>query len=201
MKIPGLVRQLFAGPEMGGARELMKASLRLARSTQADDVLVAQLRRRIAGDTGSAWCLKEQLENRRHSYDYDRAYRLLVAALSNTSVQPPEAGRRARLREEEELGRLPLKDAFERLVHVVPELAEMRRDLEAKPVQPLTSYSERITKLMGYGSSHQGDLAGSAMAAGIAMSYLEVLAGDTRRGDAQTPYFVIVGQPRATVWW
>jgi hypothetical protein len=201
VKIPGLVWQLFARPGMDVAREMMKASLLLARSTETDDVLVVQLRQRISDDIGSAWRLKGQLETHRHSYDYDRAYRLLVAALTNTPVQPPEASRRARLKEEEELGRLPLRDAFERLGHVVPELAEMRRDLEAKHGRSLASYSEEIKKLMGHGSPHEGELAGSAIAIGIARSYCEVLAGDTRRGDAGTPYFVMVGRPRMTVWW
>ena len=200
VKIPGFVRQLFAKPDMDVARQMMKASLQLARSAETDDVLVVQLRQRIADDIGSAWRLKGQLETHRHSYDYDRAYRLLVAALTYASVQPAEASRRARLKEEEELGRLPLKDAFERLGQVVPELAEMSRALEGKHVQPLTTYSEKIKKLMGHGSPHEGDLAGSAIAVGIATSYLEVLAGDTRRGDAETPYFVMVGRPRVTVW-
>lgn len=200
MKLPHFVH-LFSGSETVSARKILRASLPLARTSQDDECLVAQLQQWIAEDIDAAWRVKVRLETRRRSYDYDRAYRLLVAALTSTPVQPPEACRQVRLKEEEELGRMPLRDAFDRLVHVVPELDEMRRSLEAKPFQNLGPHFDKVKTLMGNGSPHDGDVAGSTIAVGIAMNYLEVLTGDTRRGNADTPYFVIVERPRITMLW
>lgn len=200
MKLPRFGRFL-SGSETVSARRIIKASVSLARTSRDDECLVVQLRQQIAEDIDAAWRMKVHLETRRRSYDYDRAYRLLVAALTNTPVQPPEACRQVRFKEEEELGRMPLGEAFDRLVHVVPELDEMRRSLESKPFQTLRPHFDQIKKLMGSASPHDGDVAGSTIAVGIAMNYLLVLTGDTRRGNADTPYFVMVERPRVTMLW
>jgi hypothetical protein len=63
----------------------------------------------------------------RQDYVNDRAYRLLVGVRDGGVVPPIEAECRDRFAREEELGRLPLPEAFARIAATAPSLVEMEQ--------------------------------------------------------------------------
>jgi hypothetical protein len=79
------------------------------------DVPHAQLLREIA-----AW-------HPRGDYVNDRAYRLLVGVRDGGVVPPMEPERQANFSREQELGRLPLPEAYSRLAATTPALTDMER--------------------------------------------------------------------------
>ncbi len=94
---------------------------------------------------------------------------------------------------------MALKDAFERLASIAPGLEELRRYVEADPGQWLTPRLHEMAELLGPDSRTQNELARTRLALLVAMAYLRILSGDKRRGDLDTPYFVVCERPMVSV--
>ena len=71
-------------------------------------------------------------------YETDRAYRLLVAAMSNAPPEPVRPEDAELFRHERELGSMPLSQAFGQLRALAPGLEEIRR--QPSNWQPLRSH-------------------------------------------------------------
>ncbi len=133
------------------------------------------------------------LAKRRDDYIGDRAYRLLSAAAAGTVVQsiPPE--RQELFTEEEAIGRMPIEQAFQRLAEIEPRLLDVERqargaELEDRGSLPL-DVDRRLRSLVGGAAERDDELLRSNLASSIAQHYLRVLAGDSRCGSPNMPFF------------
>ena len=70
------------------------------------------------------------------SYETDRAYRILVAAMNGAAPEPVQAADAELFERERELGWLPLSEAFERLREAVPQLDAVRAQAEQLAASP-----------------------------------------------------------------
>jgi hypothetical protein len=188
-------RRRAGDPEV---RAMIEASLSLARSDLSDEEAADRLRDVALNNEVVVHKVVERLQTRRDTYVEDRAFRLLEAAERDGIVRPPDANRRELFDQERELGLMAMQDAFERLARVVPMLNVLRRSVEADPGQRLMPLLRETTKLLGPDSPGKDELAHARLASLIAMDYLSALSGDTRRGDVDTPYFVVCERPMIT---
>jgi hypothetical protein len=101
------------------------AADRVAEGELTDDDASAELRAALPTDNE---IVREAVRNRvngRTDYLRDRAYRLLVAAATNTPVRPIDPVVAELFERERAVGRLPLRDAFRRLAEIEPGLLEL----------------------------------------------------------------------------
>jgi hypothetical protein len=196
-----IVRQLTTRRPNGGIDErhaMIDACRSAARSDFTDQCAVEELRDTLRYNNVYAEQVVNALGQKRYSYVDDRAFRLAEAALSGNAVQAMYSGQRRLFEEEEKLGRMPIEAAFEWLVRIVPELDEVRRTVRSQG-GPIVPGFKEVDKLLGPNSHSSDDLARTRLATLVSMEYLRVLAGDIRRGDMSTPYFVSVERPMRTV--
>jgi hypothetical protein len=117
----------------------------------------------------------------------------LSAAAAGTRVQsiPPE--RRDLFTEEEKIGRMPILQAFQRLAEIEPRLLDVERMTPATGVDDNGSLppnvDRRIRSLVGGAAERDDELLRSKLASNIAQHYLRVLAGDSRCGSPDMPFF------------
>lgn len=179
---------------------MVEASISVARSDLSDQEAVARLRNLMESNKAVGERAIERLGRQRDTYVRDRAFRLAEAAARDVEVQALAADQRELFDKERELGSMALEDAFEWLVSIVPELDELRRSVrEAAPGEWLSPRLHEARELLGPDSQSLDQLVRTRLASIIAMNYLSVLSGDERRGDMNTPYFVIAEQPRRVV--
>ncbi len=69
--------------------------------------------------------------HRRDDYIDDRTYRLLAAAAADTTVAPIPLERVDLFAQEEEIGRMPMEQAFGRLAEIEPGLLDLKSQVEA----------------------------------------------------------------------
>jgi hypothetical protein len=193
-----VVRQLLLGPDHSRSpkrRAMIEASLGLARSELTDEEAIDRLR----GEWNEDAIVKESLERlrrQRDNYVGDRAFRLLEAAGRGSIVQPPPADLQKLFEEERELGRISLRDAFDRLTRAVPALDDLRRSVRDPGANTRSApFSFRAAELVGPDSSSQDELARSRLALLVSLAYLTTVSGDRQRGDDSMPYFVVCERP------
>jgi hypothetical protein len=87
-----------------------------------DEDAANRLRPVVAKDPAQARAALAELAHIRYRFDFDRAYRLLDAALTGNPVQSISEDKRDLFFREETLGRMPLADAFTYLVSMEPRL-------------------------------------------------------------------------------
>jgi hypothetical protein len=109
------------------------------------------------------------------------------------AVELPDPARRDQFRFEEELGRLPLTIAFERLTCLVPDLDSWRTAVEDKRVHMYVPEMKRLGKVLGPGTTHSSPVARSHLAKAIATAYLSALAEES--DDVVTAYFASKSHP------
>jgi len=151
----------------------------------------------LAGRVGDeAEALKEaaiDLAKRRDDYIGDRAYRLLSAAAAGTAVQsiPPE--RRGLFAAEEAIGRVPIEQAFRRLAEIEPRLLDVERQARGASLADNGSLpsdmDRRLRSLVGGAAERDDELLRSNLASSIVHHYLRALAGDSRCGSPDMPFF------------
>jgi hypothetical protein len=134
-------------------------------------------------------------------YVLDRMHRLVAAVLDDQPVMAIDPRSATDLEAEAALGRLPMREAFARLEAIVPQLARLRADADAwRAAHPGDSQSiarmwhihklaQRLDSLVGPRASGGDALSRSLVARRLAEAYLEILLGDTERGDGSTAYF------------
>jgi hypothetical protein len=121
-------------------------------------------------------------------YDTDRAYRIMVAAISRSRPEPVRAQDAERFERERELGWLPLDQAFAVLLAAVPELAELRARAEELAASPeafgiakdadsgVLTFPSGVKptgdRLVGPDSRHPDPLIRSWLAASVLANYL-----------------------------
>ena len=164
----------------GESRTVLRAANSLAYSTLDDNEASLHLRERIRGHDRGIRTTMTILGRRRNEFAHDRAYRLLAAATTGTPVQPIAAEWIDHFGREEELGRLPLGDAFTRLKELEPMLVDPH--LEHLPV----SHNET---LVGPMAQHPDPLVRSRLALCIILQYQAIAEGDVGYGDVHTSYF------------
>ncbi len=169
-----------------------------ARSTLTDQEAVEGLCDTLQQNNVLAESVVNALSHSRYSYVDDRAFRLAKAALSGGAVQAMYPGQRRLFEKERNLGRMPIEEAFEWLVQIVPELDEVRRAVKSQG-RPIVPRFKEVDKLLGPDSLSSDELVRTRLAALVARRYLGALVGNTERGDMQTPYFVSAERPMMTM--
>ena len=170
----------------------------LAYSTLTDEEACTRLRKWIGGGSDALREAVESSARSRRGYISDRAYRLLNAAASNEPVQPIDPATAELFRAEEDLGRLPLGEAFDRLAEREPKLARLRAEAEAEaasrpPDDRWKGYQERNARahrlLREHLSRADDPLLGTFLARHMAAEYLRAIAEVGPPGDLTTPFF------------
>ena len=185
-------------------QRMLGTTLTLARSDLTDEDACERLREVAQssefGAEGLVAEFEQKLANRKYvSYVEDRACRLARAVMSGRSVEPQDLALREQFRLEEELGRLPLDVAFERLVSLLPELDTWRVAIEEGELEMHVPEMRRLEKMMSPDAGESDSLARSQLAKAVAVEYLSILAGNTTRGDIHTPYFTLIKRSSTTV--
>jgi hypothetical protein len=168
----------------------------LAYSTLSDEEACARLREWIGAPDDVVREAVESSAHRRRSYAHDRAYRLLSAAASNELVQPIDLASVKLFRQEEDVGRLPLDQAFDFLAEREPKLAQLRAEAQSQtttrspdPRHKADHDSKR--QLIQICREHQrrADELGTLLTRAIALEYLRVVASVGPPRDLAESYF------------
>jgi hypothetical protein len=123
----------------------------------------------------------ELLASGRDGYIKDRAYRLLTAALDQTDVRPIDPALREQFMREEELGRMPLEEAFAELAEREPALSELGGEDDPR------AFENQAGKLIGVGARSADPLLRSDLAASVVAQYVGIRQGRLE-GDPRAPY-------------
>jgi hypothetical protein len=182
---------------------MLGATLALAQSDLSDEDARERLHEIAKSSEFGAEGVVQELEQRKDNYVHDsylgdRAYRLAKAVMTGGAVESQDPERRDQFRLEEELGRLPLGVAFERLASLVPDLNTWQRAVEDEELAMHVPQMKRLEKVVGPDAFGSSGVARSHIAQAVATAYLSILAGDADQGDLDTPYFVIAKRPSTT---
>jgi hypothetical protein len=172
----------------------MVIALDLARSELSDEEARIRLHEQIRETPRAVRRALKVLRASRDEFDHDRAYRLLEASFTYTSVQPIKSNCVGLFSLEETLGRKPMWEAFNDIKELVPGLVELESAMKPQyggwSQADFAGVRHRVITLVGPAASEQLDsLARSQLALTIATQYLAILGGDSRYGNAQTSYF------------
>jgi hypothetical protein len=181
---------------------ISRASPRAAHSAEPDEDARRHLMEELASNGQHAQDALAIFERMRGQFDADRAYRLLYAAMTDTPVQPIAADRRDLFLREEQLGRMPLSEAFGFLAKHQPVLYQLEKATRAAVehvTQALTDEAKsrddsveaplHISALLGPSAQDCTDpLLRSQIALSIASQYLAIVAG-SHDGDDSCSYF------------
>ncbi|HYM56173.1 MAG TPA: hypothetical protein VES97_12490 [Solirubrobacteraceae bacterium] len=199
------IRELLKGPTDADLdyRRILGATLALAQSKLSDEEARRRLHKIAAASEFDTGDLVREFERRRDNYvrdSYlgDRAYRLAMAVMTGRAVESPDPALGDQFHLEEELGRLPLEAAFDRLTSVAPGLGAWRTAVEDGLVMHVPEL-RRLKKTVGPDASQSNAVVRSHIAIAVATAYLSVLVSNADRGDLKTPYFEMVQRPNATV--
>jgi hypothetical protein len=163
----------------------LQAAEALAYSRLGDDEARDQLRSRVEGDEQAVLNAVEWLALRRDEYVGDRAYRILLAAATDTPVKPIDPAMEDRFAAERELGSLPLGDAFERLARLEPGLRELAEDASLSD----PDLTKHRVELVGIGARSKDPLLSSDLAASIVMQYVRARGGRSGEVDLSKSFF------------
>jgi hypothetical protein len=181
------------------ASPYLKAARDLAYSTMPDDHALRELQSRVERDEVGLEVAIGQTAGRRSDYISDRAFRLLSPVAERTQVRPIDRAFADLFAHEEELGRLPLREAFKVLADLEPGLRDlatrgMVSGVDASTPRPFDQQAVRRpgraeeSRLVGIGAGSETPLLGSDIAASIVRQYLDIDAG-RMPGDLNKPYF------------
>jgi hypothetical protein len=200
-------RKLLWAAGHGDKRELRKMGavrrelLRVVHSRATDEEAARRIGDCIRADQrGARATLKYVFRIRQHTrtYETDRAYRVLVAAMAGVPPEPVRSVDAALFERERELVLMPLDQAFEQLVSAVPELEAVRNRAEGLARSPDAFSVERqadedqvvvsgrfhseamgnADRLVGPESGHPDALVRSSLARQVVGAYVTaILAG------------------------
>ncbi len=190
------------------ARPVLGEVNRLVYSPLGDSEVCARLRERVPGDGVGVTEALEHSARMRDDFIRDRAYRLLAAAAAGDPVEPIQPAKRELFAAEENLGRMPLRQAFEFLEQLEPGLRKARAAVESLPPEPRPSPGadrpsgkvrvgpdQRIRRALnehaavGPTSANDHALVRTNLANSIATTYLDILVRNPSGGDTSVSYF------------
>lgn len=132
-------------------------------------------------------------------YRYDRAHRLLEAALLKRVVRPVSGQWVDLFEQERQLGHMPLGEAYTYLLRLEPGLGRLRESLtsQTSPAsEAWRSVRRQLSVSIGPNSDHDAPIVRSQLALSVMAQYFDVLSGRVNGCDLSTSYF---GAPVKTV--
>jgi hypothetical protein len=192
-----LTHKLLQVNEAGGAADIYGQAMRAARSGKSDADALPALAASVAAAQAGAERALAILSVRRSDYLSDRAFRLLSAAMvPGATVVPEEETSDSLHRQEERLGRRPLKQAYAELVEREPRLGEV--DPAAQTDEAVGALGEAgvgpgrptpaVEALVGPRAEHADPLVRSRLALDVARCYIES-AKEQRADMLDNSYF------------
>jgi hypothetical protein len=158
--------------------EISLAAKRHAASAIDDETAERLLRGEVSDRGEPARAAIKDFGDPRDNFLYDRAYRLLTAAVDGGAVRPIDTTVRDLFLTEERLGRLSLEDAFAELALTEPRLLAVEREMSKRRPQFATNPSPKetiqvvltqIERLVGFGARGQGWLLRSDLVQAIVL--------------------------------
>ena len=187
--------------------EISRAALGQAASSADDETAVATLRGDVSEGGAAVREAIKYLGDPRDNFLYDRAYRLLTAAVDGGPVRPIDPTIGDLFLAEERLGRLPLRDAFAYLAQTEPRLLDVEREISERRSEFLMDSSQdemirvvlnRIERLVGFSARDNGWLMRSDLTQAVVFRYLLAVAG-ARNEDAMLSLFQRPGSCNRTI--
>ena len=189
---------------------ISQAALDQAASSADDSAAAAVLRSEVTDRGAVVRDAIDALANPRDNYLYDRAFRLLTAAVDGGPVRPIDSAVRDLFLGEQQLGRLPLEDAFASLARTEPRLRDVEREIVAQrssfehaesQLEARRVIANRIERLVGFGARRQGWLLRSDVTWSCVYGYLLAAAGASD-GDTTVALFDLPRPvPRSGLLW
>jgi hypothetical protein len=143
---------------------------RVARGDADDEVARVVLRQELTVEREALDTSVNYLASLRVDYVTDRAFRLLSAARDDEPVRPIDPVARDQFLSESRLGRMPLKDAFEYLVSVKPELQQLADSAISRGQGPAFSLTDR--GVLGPGARNSEPVLNTDFAVNLANDYV-----------------------------
>jgi hypothetical protein len=172
-------------PRGAGRGIPLRAALRAAHSAESDEDARSRLSHELGGSKRDIHHALNILAAKRDQFDMDRAYRLLHAAITSDPVESIRSDLRELFSQEEQLGRIPLAQAFAFLAERQPGLSH----LHAAAAQP-------VSALLGPAARNCSDpLLRSQLALSVVSQHLAIQSG-SQEGDISCSYF---SAPRKTI--
>jgi hypothetical protein len=152
-------RQQRAVPYWMAARDL-------AYSSMPDEQVQAELRSRLGTDDIALADAIEFSAHRRSDFISDRGFRLLSAVAEDAPVRPIDPALVDLFNQEEEIGRLPLGEAFQRLAQLEPGLKGVAAQAESEAIGERGGhlYDPKTDRVSG---RNTGQLVGIAARSGV----------------------------------
>jgi hypothetical protein len=174
-----------------------RAARRFAISSLDDEEAVTALQMTTAARRRSAKVTLSLLSQERNEFEADRAYRLLEAAITGSTVESIRPQWNELFAREEQLARMPLVGAFNEICHLQPSLRELQDDIEAGRIKPALSSDgfldwtvhEKLATLVGPRAHHDDSLVRSTLTRSLVAQYLMISTGATQYGGVDTSYF------------
>lgn len=181
--------------ERHGKREVLRAATGLSESERSDEDALAALKPVVGRRPYGARRTIELVRGLgRESYQDDRAYRLLAAAIHGKPVEPMPADSRELFERERWLGHQPLAEAFSYLADREPRLRQLADEARANPqADPGTSGVRGRAVPLPFGMGEGDELCESNLARSVANQYLQLLSG-IRDADPTVSYFALRGK-------
>jgi len=200
--------QTFHQTAMREAGGLVDLAYELADSDLDDEAAASRLRAAFSqqkdSDRAVAYSL-DWLARGRERRVGDRAYRITHAAATGAPVEPVESARVALFGRLQDMGDMPIGEAYAELVRLVPELAEVvdaaeplpggapegQRDEAAAEMQRLRwgqQQKQRIAALVGPDAAPPDPLVKTLAMGNLVVNYMHIVAGDDSLGTVDTSH-------------
>ncbi len=203
--------EMFHQTAMREASGLVDLAYELADSDADDEAAASRLRAAFSqqkdSDRAVAYSL-DRLARARERRVGDRAYRIAQAAATGAPVKPVEPACVALFGRLQEMGEMPIGEAYAELVRLVPELARVVDTAEPLPAAKVQSpdaeaqklddetltlkwghrQHQRIASLIGHDAAHPDPLVKTSAMAGLVVSYMRIVAGDDSLGTIDTSH-------------
>jgi len=184
---------------------ICRAAARQARTDLDDTDAKATLEPQVRAQRDGIAAAVDALRRRRADFIGDRAFRLLDAVARNAPVEPIAAEKITLFAQEAELGRLPLPEAYARLVELEPRLDRVAVRSRREVSETHTTPRMRLFSMIDQGKTHRSELRGlvgpcaqhgeplmrSELALSIALQlqYLAVMRGELPQDASSSSYF------------